>query len=1250
MTRALRIAKRILIGTGILLVLALLVASFAIFTRPGARLVLAVANRSDVPVRARTIEGSLARRFQLRGVEVRVGSVEASADTVMVEWRPLALRDRRLEIVDATVAGARLVIHAEGPDSAEVSEVADGRDADATERPGWKVRAERLRVRNASVNAPGGVYLHDVAVDASGEPDAYRAEVVAAGSVWRFDDVRAFARVSGSTAAATADSLDVRVLGGNVRGDAFVRWDPHLSWRGNLDGDSLRVGELASAPEDWLGAIAFRTHVTGSLEEDSIRVGLDVESLEGTLRGRALSASGRVDVDRGRIEASDASLRWGSARARLSGSMAEVADVRLDATIPSLAEILPRARGSAHVRGRITGSAERIDVKIDAGARDLRAGRFDVPRFEAALDATLFADGYVPHGADVRRADVRIADGRLETRGTVSWRDGIAWDVALEADRIETSTLTPARWNLYGPVSANVTSRGVHRKNTLRGSVSLASLSGKLRERALAGSGDVSVSDGEAEISGLRLAWGDLHLNADGHAGDTLRIDVDLTAPDLSMIDSTLGGAISLEGSVWGPRRSLTIEAAFTADSLRAREYSVHRLEGSVDASLGFVAPSHVHVLALGASRGETSFDTVRVDLDGPREGHQATFYLNQDQRHGLLKLRGTYADTTWAGWIDEMRFSHDLTGTWRTSGHAPVFLSRSRARVDSLSLARDGARIDAHAAWQRGDTAYVEVALRELELSSLAKRRASVREVTGKLDGVLVATIQPTGGIDARVDLTAGPGRVALSGNQFEYRGRLTGTADGTGVSARVDLDIEQGNRSVATVDADVSIPGFVAGRDSLGHQTIAGQLALECLDVGPVLGVFAPGITRSSGVVRAHVTPSGTARDFQLVGSAELERGRFDLPNGLRLRDVELSLVSDGQGSVSLEGGATSGGGRVMVAARSARSQQGWIDGTFSAKGKRFQLINQPEAQVFVSPDLEVRISEQKAEITGQVDVPFARIETAQVPSSAVSSSNDVVFVEDTLATRSKVTVHTKVRVALGDSVTFDGFGLRGTLAGSIEVEDERGHPTRGTGEIQIVKGKYRAFGSELTIDPGRFVFGGGAIDDPGLDVRAYRGLTSQQNVMTGSGEIVGVNLRGTLRRPEFSVFSNPPMSESEIMSYLMFGRPMSTGSGSEQSALANAASLIAMQQGTEMAGGLGKRFALDDAYLESGSEAKETSVVAGKYLSTKIYVSYAAGLFEHTNTFRVRYSLSNSWTLQAESGDASSTDILYRFERGK
>ncbi|HKW14243.1 MAG TPA: translocation/assembly module TamB domain-containing protein, partial [Candidatus Krumholzibacteria bacterium] len=135
------------------------------------------------------------------------------------------------------------------------------------------------------------------------------------------------------------------------------------------------------------------------------------------------------------------------------------------------------------------------------------------------------------------------------------------------------------------------------------------------------------------------------------------------------------------------------------------------------------------------------------------------------------------------------------------------------------------------------------------------------------------------------------------------------------------------------------------------------------------------------------------------------------------------------------------------------------------------------------------------------------------------------------------------------------------------------------------------------------------------------------------------------GTLRKPLLTFFSNPPMSQNEIMSYLMTGHPPS----SDQSAAAGLAMLFAMQQGQGVAGDIGKKLSLE-THLETGENAGEASFVAGKYLSPKLYVSYAAGLFEHTNTFRTRYSLTGHWTLQAESGKYDSTDLLYWFERGK
>jgi translocation and assembly module TamB len=1090
------------------------------------------------------------------------------------------------------------------------------------------------------------VRLHDVDVVASGGPDGYRGDVRASGSVWQLSDAICFVRASGNTSAAHADSLDVKTLGGVVQGSGFVRWTPGLSWKARVHGDSVRAGDLFGA-SDWLGPVSFRASGTGLVHDDSMQIATDVQSLEGTLRKRPLAARAHVDVDRQGVEASNAWVKWGSSQATFSGRMADVATLHIDATVPALGEILPHARGAVSLRATLAGSPSQIDVNADVRGRRVRAAGFNIPDLDATLKAAVAAEKYVPHGADVHSATIRIGESRIDTRGSVSWRDGIEWKGSVAADRFEVSTLAPARWNLHGPLSLRATTEGAKRGRHLSARLVLESLSGMLRERAVSGSGSIALKDGEADLSALALEWGDARLSAHGHAGRTMNLEFDAAAPNLAPIDSSLNGGVTLRGAVTGAQKKPRVNVDITADSLRMGEYAVGRLEGHVDADLSFSSPADVHLLALRASRGASEADTVRVDVTGPRSDLHASVAAVKGIRHAALALRGALADTTWSGWIEDVNVRPDsATAEWRSRGRAPLFVSRSRVRVDSLVIAHGDARISAHAAWQRGDTTHAELDVRGFELSTF-QRYLGETSITGTLNGSAVATIDPSGRIVARVDFVPGPGEIIQAGRHVGYEGRIAGRADRTGLSAHVDLALKEKSVGLATVNAKLSIPGFVAGRDSLGAQPIEGALDLDCPNIAPVLSLIDPSWSKSSGALTAHVTPLGTAADFKLSGRLALENGSLNLPSGLRLRRTRLVLVSDGDGSISLDGEVTSGGGRVVLKASSARSEHGWVNGTFTAKGERFQAVNQPDAQVFVSPDVEVKLEQRVATVTGKVGVPYARIETAEVPASAASQSKDVVFVEDSLAAKPKLQVRTMLRVELGDSVTFNGFGLRARLAGSLAIDDERGRPTQGTGEIQIVNGKYRAFGNELTIDPGRFIFGGGPIDNPGLDIRAYRGLTTQ-NVMASSGEMVGMKLFGTLRKPEFTVFSNPPMSQSEIMSYLVTGRPMSTSG--DQSALANAAMLIGMQKGGNAVGGIGKKFSLDEAYLEGGQDVKETAFVAGKYLSPKLYVSYATGLFENVNTFRARYSLTNKWTLQTESGKESGTDLLYWFERGK
>ena len=91
--------------------------------------------------------------------------------------------------------------------------------------------------------------------------------------------------------------------------------------------------------------------------------------------------------------------------------------------------------------------------------------------------------------------------------------------------------------------------------------------------------------------------------------------------------------------------------------------------------------------------------------------------------------------------------------------------------------------------------------------------------------------------------------------------------------------------------------------------------------------------------------------------------------------------------------------------------------------------------------------------------------------------------------------------------------------------------------------------------------------------------------------------------------------------------------------------------MKGGNLLAKKIAARFGLEEARIESTGGLKEASVVVGKYLSPRLYVTYGLGLFEPVSTFKIRYLLSREWSLQAEqSGTATGADILYSIERGK
>jgi translocation and assembly module TamB len=304
----------------------------------------------------------------------------------------------------------------------------------------------------------------------------------------------------------------------------------------------------------------------------------------------------------------------------------------------------------------------------------------------------------------------------------------------------------------------------------------------------------------------------------------------------------------------------------------------------------------------------------------------------------------------------------------------------------------------------------------------------------------------------------------------------------------------------------------------------------------------------------------------------------------------------------------------------------------------GERLKAANTPELDVEVSTDLEVEVTDKRVRAAGTISVPLAHVELIEVPPSAVGPSPDVTFTEAKRNRKPRLETQVDITLALGDDVTFRGFGAYAKLEGQLRVQQEGVHLPTGSGEMRVADGYYRAYGQNLVFEKGRLLFAG-PVNNPGLDIRALRDAED--------GTRAGVTIGGSAEQPAVTLFSEPTMNENNVLSYIMTGRPIEQGTSEDHAKVKGAA---AMMGGNVMSTYLGSKVGLDEARIESGTGTNDASLVAGKYITPKIYAAYAMGLFNQGNLMRLRYLVSPRWAVQTETGRTMGADVLFSIERGK
>jgi translocation and assembly module TamB len=475
--------------------------------------------------------------------------------------------------------------------------------------------------------------------------------------------------------------------------------------------------------------------------------------------------------------------------------------------------------------------------------------------------------------------------------------------------------------------------------------------------------------------------------------------------------------------------------------------------------------------------------------------------------------------------------------------------------------------------------------------------------------------TYQPIAGAEETVQL--GTGRVEATADAARFVSTLKIVTPGT---TSVD----------ATLRMDRS-PTLAFTQTPLN-----GELHAHTADTN-LLPLFLTDLDHSEGEMNFQLAATGTLADPRIQGQLDLQKAELDFYRyNLSMRELGATArINDNR--LTFDGHALLGKGSLAM---NGDFQWRKLEpvGALHLQGENLLVADLPEYRIVASPNVDFKIDGKRVDVRGEVVIPSAHIEPTDL-RGAVQISNDVRLVgERPDASTRGFDVHSEVRVRMGDDVRLETYGLQGKLGGAVTVVTG-GESAIGRGELNVSDGRYEAYGQKLDIEHGRLLFDASPIANPGLDIKAEREIEEWT---------VGVNVRGTLRAPRIYLFSEPTaLPQSQIVSMLLTGKPIADLSTRDTTAVGAAQNDLRLQGGSVLASQIGRRIGLEEVGVES-TGLNDTSLVLGKFLSPRLFVSYGISLTESINTLKMRYTLSKQWRVKAEAGQNQSADVEYRIER--
>jgi hypothetical protein len=1063
----------------------------------------------------------------------------------------------------------------------------------------------------------------------------------------RVDSAWVVADVRGETTnlrleASIPDSGQVRLTGrlDSSEGATTMRVDSlrfvHVNLRALLgaeDAGGMPATDLSGAGTADLAAVDGGWDGRASLGLIPSRVGTQVVE-EGVLRAELRGTNADLNLD---IHLPGGGI---TAEARLEGldtlPSIVVSQVRFQAV--DVGALLDRDEMAIHLSGRMEGwlRGGSPGGMVGEGLVVLEESRVAALPVETATLEIQMEGGRVGGTLAGRVGGGRVwaeADVDIPQAGSTEAASGSPASGHVPASRAGQERPTSGVGALAGRVSAEVDSVTWEGVRLDRGRLRLAAVEGVLHLDTLSLRSE----------DGFLVAAGMLPLSASGGRDGEIRFQGELAGAELltalSGADLAAVGSGVLEGTVTGALDDLEVVANATVDALLLDDV---RVQG-VDIQ-GRAQYAETEGLVRGA--GTLGIDELRIpgislrrmDVEAvmePGEDLAVTVSATMDDlRDGAVSARVEMAPAPLALTVERLDIRMDRD-QWTLAHPVRIDLSDG-IEIDSLALGDGtqqvlaGGRVGAHGPLD------LRVDLRDVRVEAVAGM-AGLPGLRGPVSGVVVmggtaeapllevnlsGHLESDGAPAADLALDAAFADRALT---FEATARLE-DARGARAGGTLPLDFSLASPSGGLVDGEAI---FV--------EAAADSLPLDWV------GLFLPsGVARDlDGVLDGTVRIEGRPESPRFAGYLDLAGASLRLPAlGVEYRRVEarVRLQEDRILLDSLR--VRSGRGSLLASGAVTLPRLDEPEFAATVTADRFHAIQASGVDATVSGELELSGSASRPALSGRIELERAEFQMGDMVSApgvrTVTLSEgdyrelaEVFGYHEPSETRaapdffdlSSLNVDVRLR---RDSWVRQRANpeMAVQFAGQVSVRKEPGDPLRLVGTVESVprRSYVQQFGRRFSIASGVLNFQGTPLDTR-IDLRAEYAVPSRD---PGDPAVtVALDITGTPEDLRLELSSTPDLSPSDMVSYIVTGRPAGETLASDEGggSLTDAGEAFALGRLT----GVVEAYAREQVGLDvveiTTDGLKGMTLVAGRYVSPSLYLG-------------IRQPLS----LQRSSGDSS------------